>query len=77
MNCPHSYRLSIVEAPAHICAECLMARLNPYKGGGTPYKGKREAWEYSSDYRASGDATYYTSTRGEVQISGHDERTWK
>ena len=33
----------------------------------TEYKGKREAWEYASDYHFDGKTVSYDSTRGRVE----------
>ena len=77
MNCPHTDRPNVLSLPSlgnpHCCQECFDARMANH----TPYKGKREAWEYGSDYHRAGGDTYYDSTRGTVRVDRNDERIWK
>ena len=66
-SCPHHDRPNVLSLPSHgnphCCQECFDARMANY----TPYKGKREAWEYASDYHFDGKTVTYDSTRGRVE----------
>ena len=77
MACTHADRPSVVSLPSagnpHCCRECF-----DKTAGMTPYKGKREAWEFGSDYVLRGQDATYRDFRGvHYTNQSEDERTWK
>ena len=76
MNCAHPERPNVLSLPGagnpHCCRECFDA------SGFTAFKGKREAWEYGSDYAVRGDDVLYRDFRGTYSDNrSEDVEVWK
>lgn len=66
-DCPHQDRASVlggVSVASHCCRECWDSRTATL----TPYKGKREAWEYSSalDFAPDGRPLMVSTASGPI-----------